>query len=155
MTLPRLSYSIVALLIAACSPAAPPNIKVNDAWARATAPGQTATAAYLTIANNGAGEDRLLAVATSAGTATLHASSTSDGVARMRPLADGLPVPPHSTVKLEPAGAHVMLTGLGRPLGAEDTIPLTLRFERSGAIQVPVRIVEGVGGMEGMKGMGH
>ena len=156
MTGLRLGAGVAALLLAACSPSAnaPPDIEVSDAWGRATVAGQTATAAYATIANRGAGADRLLAVTSPAAAASLHSSSTIGGVARMRPLTDGLAVPAGATVKLEPAGAHVMLTGLARPLAAGDRIALTLRFERSGTVEVPVRIVEGAA-VEGMKGMEH
>lgn len=143
-----LPICLAALLLGACSPGAAADIQVGDAWARASVPGQTATAAYLTIVNNGAGADRLLSV--SSPTATLHASSTSEGVARMRPLADGIAVPAHSTLTLAPNGTHVMLTGLGTPLAPGDSLALTLRFERSGPVEVPVRIVEGTAAMPGM-----
>lgn len=136
-----LRICLAVLLLGACSPGAPADIQVDDAWARATVPGQAATAAYLTIVNNGAGADRLLSV--SSHTATLHASSTNEGVARMRPLADGIAVPAKSTVKLEPTGTHIMLTGLGKPLAPGDSLALTLRFERSGSIAVPVRVRAG------------
>jgi periplasmic copper chaperone A len=149
MTLPRLSACVAALLLGACSPGRP-EIKVRDAWALATLPGQSA-AAYLTVTNGGAGADRLLSVSSpAAASATLHSSSMAGGVARMRPLADGLPVPPNATIKLEPARSHIMLTGLATPLAAGDSIGLTLRFERSGQIAVPVRIVEGAAAMPGM-----
>lgn len=146
----RYPASVAAMLLTACSPSAsaPPDIKVSNAWARATVPGQTATAAYLTIANHGPGADRLLAV--SSPTATLHASSTSGGVARMRPLADGIAVSAGTTVKLEPAGAHIMLTGLAKRLAPGDSIALMLRFERSGPVAVAVRIVEGTAAIPGM-----
>ena len=147
MTLSRFSPALAAMLLAACGA---PDITVSDAWARATAPGQSAAAAYLTIANQG-GADRLLSVSSPAAAgAALHSSSTSGGIARMRPLADGIAIPANATVRLEPTGSHVMLTGVGNPLGPGGQLVLTLRFEQSGSIDIPVRIVEGAADMQGM-----
>ena len=44
---------IFALALAGCAPSSP-DIKVSDAWARATAPGQSSGAIYATIENRGA-----------------------------------------------------------------------------------------------------
>ncbi len=58
---------------------------------------------------------------------------------RMRPL-DALEIPANTTLKLEPGGTHVMLTGLEQPLEAGSELPLTLRFERSGERQVNAEV---------------
>lgn len=154
------SLTVAALIaLAACSSGqdAPADIQISDAWARATVPGQSSAAAYLTIANSGQGADRLVAVASSiASEASLHSSSSEGGVMRMRKLDDGLAVPADATVKLAPSGNHVMLTGLARPLAQGSSFPLTLTFERSGERQVTVEVVDpaaAAGGMAGMEGM--
>ena len=133
----------MALALAACSPAGrgAPEIAVSNGWTREIAPGQSAAAVYLTIANKGDGDDRLTAIQSSRGEATLHATSSSDGVARMRPLEDGLDVPAGSTVALKPGGTHIMLTGLDRRIGRGETVALTLRFERSGQRPAAIRVV--------------
>jgi copper(I)-binding protein len=93
-------------------------------------PGQSATAAYFTIANTG-GADRLVAVSSPAGQASLHSTSMDGGVMRMRRL-DALDIPANSTVELKPGAIHVMITGLRRPPGAGQQLPLQLEFDRSG-----------------------
>lgn len=123
--------ALAALLLAACSgELPPPAIEVGDAWARPASAGQSATAVYFRIENLG-GEDRLAAIASPAGEAAIHSTSLRDGVMRMRPV-DSLDVPEGSTVVFRPGGTHVMLTGLKAPLAAGSTVPIVLRFERSG-----------------------
>lgn len=136
---------LAALLLASCSKSGTPDVQISDAWARETVAGQTATAAYMTIHNRGAGDDRLISVEAAApAKAMLHASDSSDGVSRMREMGAGLAVPAGAAVQLKPGGTHVMITGLGAPLRASDVIKLRLQFEKSGARDVPVPV--GAGG---------
>ena len=130
-------------LLAACG-GGRSEIVVSDAWARETVAGQTGGAAYVTIENRGGGDDRLVGASTlAAGAASLHSSSNEGGVARMRPISGGLPLPARETVTLAPSGNHIMLTNLAAPLKRGQPLDLTLVFERSGRRTVPVRIVEG------------
>jgi copper(I)-binding protein len=124
---------------------APPGISVEGAWARATLPGQTSSAAYFTIRNDG-GPDKLLSVSSTAANASLHSTTMDNGVMRMRPVA-GIDVPANSTVELKPGGTHVMMTGLKAPLTPGSTIPLDLKFEKSGDRHViaTVRPANGAG----------
>jgi copper(I)-binding protein len=125
----RIGAILAALLLASCrDESAPPAITIESAWARATAPGQSATAAYLTIVNAGGG-DRLVAVSSPAGQASLNSTSMDGGVMRMRRL-DSLDIPANSTVELEPGAIHLMITGLHRPLGAGQQLPIELARER-------------------------
>ena len=135
---PPLAAALTALLLASCGSEPAPQITVEDAWARAAAPGRASAAAYFTIANTGGG-DRLVAVSTPVGTASIHSTSMDGGVMRMRPL-DFLDVPAGGTVRLEPGGTHVMLTGLREPLTAGSSLPLTLRFERSGERRLSLEV---------------
>ena len=136
----RVLLIAAALLPGACAPTAKaPDISVSDAWARATAPGQSTAAVYATIANRG-GADRLTGVTGSSGMAMLHASSSSGGMARIRMIGD-VPIPAEGQVKLAPGGTHVMLTGLEAPLGVGDRLQLTLRFATSAPRTVDVAVV--------------
>jgi copper(I)-binding protein len=129
----------VALLLASCKPAsAPPAVSVDGAWARATVPGQTGSAAYFTIRNAG-GPDKLLSVTSPAADASLHSTSMDNGVMRMRPL-EGLDVPKDGTVELKPGGTHVMLMGLKQPLQSGATLELDLKFEKSGERKVTAEV---------------
>ena len=145
-----------AIALASCSGRtnAPADIRVADAWARATIAGQPSAAVYLTVTNAGRGDDRLLGVSSPAAkSATLHSSSSEGGVMRMRALRDGLAVPAGATVKLEPSGNHAMLTGLSAPLAPGTSFPLDLRFERSGERQVQVRVLDPATSGHTMEGM--
>ncbi len=125
-------------VLASCAPAAP-DIAVSEAWARATAPGQSGGAVYATIANRGGG-DRLVEVTSDTGTAMLHRSDHQGGVVRMRMLPD-LAIPAGSSVALAPGGTHVMLTGLGAPLAAGGSFAMTFRFTSAGPRTVTVAVV--------------
>ncbi len=136
---------LAALLLASCSKSGTPDIQISDAWARETVTGQTATAAYMTIDNRGAGDDRLISVeATAPAKAMLHASESSGGISRMREMGAGLALPAGTTVELKPGGSHVMITGIGAPLQTGEVMKLRLRFEKSGAHEVDVSV--GAGG---------
>ena len=132
---------LAALLLASCTKSGAPDLQIGDAWARETVAGQTATAAYMTIDNRGAGDDRLVSVETAApARAMLHSSESSGGVSRMREMSAGLALPAGTAVQLKPGGTHVMITGLGAPLRAGDAIKLRLQFEKSGARDVDVLV---------------
>lgn len=138
----RISAAIAALLLASCSAESPPPaISIDSAWARTTAPGQTSTAVYLTIANSG-GSDRLVAVSSPAGQASLHSTSMEGGVMRMRHL-DALDIPAESSVELKPGATHVMIIGLGEALEEGRQLPLDLQFERSGERAVAAAVRSG------------
>ena len=137
---------LAALLLASCSKSGTPDIQISDARARETVAGQTATAAYMTIANKGAGDDRLVSVAAAApAMATLHSSESSDGIARMREMQSGVAIPAGGTIELKPGGSHVMVMGLGAPLKPGQPFKLTLRFEKSGERPVDVRVTPAAG----------
>lgn len=137
---PHLAFAV--LLLAACGTHEPPDIAVEDGWARATAAGQDSTAAYFTIINRGGGDDRLIHVSVPrAGHAMLHGSSMKGGVVRMRHLPD-LAIPAGATIKLAPNGTHIMVSGLATPLRANDEISATLHFAKAGTRNVTIKIEE-------------
>lgn len=112
---------------------------VTDAWARATPPGTTVGAAYLTI-EGGATADRLVdARSDRAAMVHLHAVEESDGVAKMRGI-EAIEIPAGQRVTLAPKATHLMLMGLDGPLVAGQTFVLTLRFERAGELPVTVTV---------------
>ena len=135
------------LLLASCG-RGDPQIQVTDAWVRETVTGQSGTAAYMTIANRGSSDDRLVGIAAQPpATAMLHETSTANGISSMRALENGIAIPSGATVPLKPGGAHVMVSGLTAPLHPGDTLKMTLRFERSGDRQVDFKVASAMGGM--------
>jgi copper(I)-binding protein len=116
-------------------------VAVQAAWSRETAPGQDAGGAFLTLDNRGAEPDRLLGGSTPvAEDVQVHSVDMAGGVMRMREIAGGLPIPAGGTVTLEPGGYHIMLMGLREPLRQGAEVPLTLTFERAGAVTVALDV---------------
>jgi copper(I)-binding protein len=139
----RLAIPLVLLLAACSSGSAAPEIKISDGWARETVPGQNSAAAYLTITNNGTGEDQLEAVSSDAAMhAMLHSTSSDGDVTRMRHLDHGIEIPSKAAVELSAGRNHVMLTGLKRPLTRGQKITLTLKFRRSGEKKVDIKVLD-------------
>jgi periplasmic copper chaperone A len=127
------------------------DVKVTDAWARATPAGAQAAAAYVTV-ESPAG-DRLTGVSTPvAQTADIHEMTMDGNVMKMRQV-DGVDLPAGKAVTLKPGGYHIMLTGLSKPLKEGDTFPLTLDFAKAGSRQVTVSVAK-VGAMGPEAGSG-
>ena len=101
----------------AASENASSELVITAPWSRETAKGQDAGGAFMTIANEGSGADRLTGGST--------------------PVAG-------DTVTLKPGSFHIMLMDLKHPLERGETVPLTLTFEKAGPVEVEL-IVEPVG----------
>ena len=102
-------------------------VTVQDAWARATVPGQKVGGVYMEIV---ARENlRLTGVRSPAAeTAEVHQMKMENGMMRMRAI-PSLELPAGKQVKLEPGGYHIMLFDLRRSLVAGQKIKLELTFE--------------------------
>ena len=116
-------------------------ISVAQAWSRATPKGAKVAGGYLAIENKGAAPDRLLsATSTVADKVEIHRVSMQDGIMTMRPVEDGLVIPPDQTITLAPGGDHVMFVGLIAPFEEGQRVPVALRFERAGRIDVDFEV---------------
>ena len=60
--------------------------------------------------------------------AEIHESAMANGTMRMKAV-DFVALPAGKRVELKPGGYHVMLLGVVKPLGAGDSVPLTLTLE--------------------------
>ena len=124
-----------ALLAGAGQAAAADDVVVTGAWIRATAPGQPVAAAYLSI-SSARGETLTQVRSDAAGSVQMHSMSEDGGVMRMREL-DRLELPPGKTVHLAPAGTHLMLLQLAKPLRPGDSVALDLTVvDRAGVPRV-------------------
>jgi hypothetical protein len=134
--------------------AAPQGIEARDAWIRATPPGATTAAGYVTLTNHGISSDRLMGGQTRAAQSVeAHHTSMAGGMMRMRPIVGGLSIGAGATVKFEPAGDHLMLTGLKGPLQAGQHVKVTLNFTRAGAVVVDFLVRADAPGGMGRMGM--
>ena len=61
--------------------------------------------------------------------------AVNGGVMTMRPLADGLIIAPGGSREIRPGGYHLMFVELNQPLRQGAQVPVTLTFERAGAIR--------------------
>ena len=112
---------------------------VESAWARASAGMARAGAGFLTIRNDGAA-DRL--VGASAGVSRkveIHTHVMDGSVMRMRRV-DAVPVAASATTVLRPGGDHLMFIGLHAPLKEGGRFPVTLIFEKAGAVTVSMEV---------------
>lgn len=114
-------------------------VSVSAPWARASILASRPGAAYLTLKSDA--PDRLTGVESPvAGQVMIHAGDQAGGVSRMAAL-DALELPAGEPVILAPGGTHLMLMGLEAKLEEGTTFPLTLRFERGGAVTVEVPVL--------------
>jgi len=121
------------------------DLVITQAWSRATPGGAKVGGGYLTIQNKGSAADRLIGgSADVADKVQVHEMTMNNGVMTMRPLDKGLSIEPGKTVKLAPAGYHLMLLDLKSPLKQGDKVPVTLEFEKAGKVKLTFD-VQGVG----------
>jgi len=137
-----IALTAVAALAASALPSVAHEVRVGDLvldhpWTRATPGGARVAGGYLVVRNAGAAPDRLVGgTMERAGRVEIHEMAVTDGVMRMRPLADGLEIPAGGAVELRPGGYHVMFLDLAAPLVQGEQVRGTLVFERAGTVEV-------------------
>lgn len=115
-------------------------LSVRHPWTRATPPGATAAVGYLEIRNSGKEADRVVGAATPAAERVeLHVLIREGDVAKMREVKD-FPVPARERLLLRPGGSHLMIIGLKKPFVKGERVPLVLRFEKAGELQVELEV---------------
>ena len=145
-----------ALMLAGCQQNQPPEqkqagVEVEQAWTRDTV-GRTANAAvFMTVTASSA--DRLVGAATDVADETDLMTMTMDGGTMAMSYVDAIDLPAGEAVSLDPSGLHVWLEGLKTPLKAGQTFTLELKFEKAGAREIQVEVVEPGGQPEKMPGM--
>ncbi|HUQ24559.1 MAG TPA: copper chaperone PCu(A)C [Burkholderiales bacterium] len=140
----------IAFTLALAAMPAFAQLRIDDAWTRATAPGAKVGAGYMKISTTVA--DRLIGAASpAAARVELHVTSKQGDVMRMREV-KAYDIPVGGSFALEPGGAHLMLVDLKAPLKEGARVPMTLRFERAGEVKVELA-VRGLGStVQGHKG---
>ena len=149
----RSSAFVLLAFAAICTgPASAQQVKVGDlvldhAWARATPGGAKVGGGYLTIENKGTTPDKLIGGSSpAAAKVEVHEMAMKNDVMTMRPVKGGLSILPGQSVTLAPGGYHIMMMELKGPLKKGDKVPVTLKFEKAGEVNVTFEI-EGIGAM--------
>lgn len=117
-------------------------IKIEDAYARASGMNAMAGAAFFQIMNHGDEDDRLIAARSDvAKRVELHThKETAEGVMRMVEVEEGFPVAAGAMHALQRGGDHVMFMGLNQPFEDGSTISVTLVFEKAGEMTVEIPV---------------
>jgi copper(I)-binding protein len=139
VTVARL-FACFALWLTAAGAAEP--VTVADAWIRATPPGVTTAAAYLTLTNAGAADALVGAASPAARVVELHTSTQMNGMRHMHAV-EAVPLPTGTAVELAPGGLHVMLIDIVAPLVPGQRVPLTLRFANGGELALEIVVRDG------------
>lgn len=135
-----LGAATVATLVAL--PAMAADITIEDPYARASTPTAKSGAAFMTIVNASATDDRLIAATSDAAVRVeLHTHlEDANGVMRMIEVKDGIAVPAQGKAMLMRGGDHVMFMGLTGPFNDGETVEVTLTFEQAGDITVDIPV---------------
>ncbi|MCK8483522.1 copper chaperone PCu(A)C [Aliiroseovarius sp. S2029] len=118
------------------------DIKIEDAYARASGMNAMAGAAFFQIMNHGDQDDRLIAAKSDvAKRVELHThKETAEGVMQMMEVEEGFPVAAGGMHALQRGGDHVMFMGLNQPFEDGSTISVTLVFEKAGEMTVEIPV---------------
>lgn len=124
------------------------NVKVENAWVRATAPGQKVAGGFLDMT---ADADMKLVGGSSPASDTLelHMMRMDGGVMEMRQIRE-IDLPKGKTVNLKPGGLHIMFINLKQQIKEGDKVPVTLTVRNAAGkeqqLQVDAMALRG-GGM--------
>ena len=126
-------------------------VEVDNAWARATAPGAKVGAGYFTLRNKSDKADRLVGASSSAAARVeTHVVEKQGDVMRMREV-KGYEVPARGSFELKPGGPHLMLVDIKRQLKAGEKVPVVLRFQNAGEVKAELEVRP----LGAAKGHGH
>lgn len=140
---PMLGALFLGLLGAAVSadPLSQGDLVLSQGYVRAMPPNAPVAGGYVTIANHGSQDDRLIAARSpQAGEVQIHEMTMQGDVMKMRELPDGLPIPAGGTVELKPGGYHLMFMQVAKPFAEGETVETTLVFEKAGEIALPLPV---------------
>ena len=113
-------------------------VKVGDAWTRATAPGQDSAMVQMVITSKQAA--KLVGVSSKvAQTAELHSMVHEGGMMKMRQV-DAIDLPAGKSLDLGEAGYHVMLVGLKNPIKEGAKVEIVLTVRQSGGKEEAVKV---------------
>jgi copper(I)-binding protein len=156
----RLGFLLImsAFVLAACAGG---SVSVEDAWVRPQDNLENPSAGYMTITNNGSGDDVLVGASSPAServeiheTMVIEPSpapsdsmepgasmGTGGDMVGMVPVQE-VDIPAGGTLTLEPGSFHLMFVGLRETLEPGDTVEVTLSFRDAGSVKVTAQVRE-------------
>ena len=133
--------AMLAIVVAGCGSSGTPDIRLGDD-AQAAEPVAGSSQIVLELRNTGDGDDVLVEATTPAALGVeFHRTTIDDGRASMGQLEE-VELPAGDTVRFRPGGLHLMMVVPDETVELGASFELTLRFERSEPITVPVRVVD-------------
>lgn len=132
----RISVLVLSLFFSSSALA---QIRIEQSWARATAPGSTVAGGYMLIRNQGAADRLVSASSPAAAKVELHVHINDNGVMKMREV-PGYEVPAKGSFELKPGGAHLMFMDIKRPFKEGEKVPVKLKFEKSGEVSAEFHV---------------
>jgi copper(I)-binding protein len=114
-------------------------IKIENAYTRATVPGQQVAGGFMKIENKGATDQLLSASSPVAGEVQLHEMAMDGNIMKMRQVKD-IAVPAGGAVELKPGGLHLMFMNIKAPLAAGESVPVKLKFAKAGEVEVKMPV---------------
>jgi len=124
-------------------------MKIENAFAFATAPKQSVAAGFMKIENKGAADQLVSASSPIAGEVQLHEMAMDGDVMKMRQVKD-IVVPAGGAVELKPGGMHLMFMKIKAPLTVGETVSVKLKFAKAGEVEVKMPV-----NAMGAQGAGH
>lgn len=124
-------------------------LKIENPYTRSTAPGQKVAGGFMKIENKGVADQLISASSPVANEMQLHTMAMDGNVMKMREVKT-IDVPANGSVELKPGGLHLMFMDIKAPLKAGDSVPVKLKFQKAGEVEikVPVRDISGGGQMK-------
>ena len=117
------------------------DLTLSGAFTRATLPNAPVGGGYVTITNNGAEADRLVAAESPfSPDVQVHQMAVVNDVMQMSELPDGLEIPAGESVTLAPGGLHLMFMNIAKPFVEDETVPVTLTFEKAGTVEIELAV---------------
>jgi len=133
---------VLLLAAAACTDPGDPKIEVSGVYIVGGA-GVSPTAIYATLRNDRVVDDSLLAIIPDSADGVMLHQTNTDAEGRMQMVhLDGIGVPAQSTLALKPGSYHAMVSRLSSTVVRGDSLNVTFRFLRAGAITVSGVVID-------------
>lgn len=119
-------------------------IEIRDAWARLPSEGGKTTTVYFEAVNLTDADDRLLGASSAWAERIVIQHFVPKGYNMVAQVVPSVRVKARRAVKLTASEYHLKLTGLTQPLKPGIKIPIDLRFEKAGKVEVEAEVTNQV-----------